>query len=116
MTPDGIPVNPSASALPFFSALSASVARVSSVLPTFLDSRGAQARPPSLKSQTSSRGLQAFEHSRLHPELSLWPAAAALSWLVTPFIVRDRDLSSGPNVIAGLALPAPADGFLACMP
>lgn len=116
MTPLAYPVNPSAWVLPFFSAPLASLARVSLVLPAFLGSRGAQARPPSSRSQTSSRGLQALQHSRLHPELSLWPAAAALRWLVTPFIVRDRDLSSGPNVVAGLALPAAADGFLACMP
>ena len=76
---------------------------------------GGSGTPPS-SSQTSSCGLQAFKHSRLNPELSLWSAAAALRWLVTPFIVRDRDLSSGPNVVAGLALPAAADGFLACMP
>ena len=116
MTPDGIPVNPSALALPFFSAPLASVVRVSSVLSAFLGSRGAQVRPPSSRSQTSSRGLQALQHSRLHPELSLWSAAAALRWFVTPFIVRDRNLSSGPDVVAGLALPAAADGFLACMP
>ena len=111
-----MPVNPSASALPFSSVPWVFVARVSLVLPAFLGNRGAQARPPSSESQTSSCGLQTFEHSRLHPELSLWSAAAALRWLVTPFIVRDRDLSSGPNVVAGLALPAAADGFLACMP
>ena len=111
-----MPVNPSASALPFFSAPSASLARVSSMLPAFLGSRGAQARPPSSRSQTSSCGLQALQHSRLHPELSLWPAAAALRWLVTPFIVWDAYFCCGPDVVAGLALPAAADGFLACMP
>ena len=113
MTPDGIPVNPFASALPFFSAPSASLAPVSSVLPAFLGSRGAQARPPFSRSQTSSCGLQAFEHSRLHPELSLWSAAAALRWRVAPFIVRDRNLSSGPYVIAGLALTLSANCLFA---
>lgn len=54
MTPLAYPVNLSASALPFFSAPLASVVRVPSVLPTFLDSRGVQARPPFSRSQTSS--------------------------------------------------------------
>ena len=111
-----MPVNLSASVLPFFSGPSACVVRAFSVLPTFPDSRGAQARPPSSRFQTSSCGLQALQHSRLHPELSLWSAAAAFRWLVTPFIIRDRNLSSGPDVVAGLALSAAADGFLACMP
>ena len=62
-----MPVNLSASALPFFSAPSASVARASSVLPPFLDSRGAQARPPSSRSQTSSCHLlePAARHHKL---------------------------------------------------
>ena len=111
-----MPVNPSALALPFSSVPWAFVARVSSVLPTFLGSRGAQERPPSSRSQTSSCGLQAFEHSQLHSKLSLWSAGAAFRWLVTPLIVRNGDLSSGPNVVTGFALTLSADGLFACMP
>ena len=62
-----MPVNPSALALPFSSAPLASVARVSSVLPPFLGSRGAQARPPFSRSQTSSCHLlkPAARHHKL---------------------------------------------------
>jgi len=57
--------------------------------------------------------LQSFKHPQLHPKLSLWPASAAFSWLVAPFIVRHADLSSGPNVVAGFALTLSTDGLFA---
>ena len=78
-----------------------------------LSSRGAQARPPCAESQTSSRRCQALKHPAMHAKLRLGLAVKSLNRLVAPLSVRHRHLSSGPDVIASLALASSADGLLA---
>ena len=78
-----------------------------------LSSQGAQARPPCAGSQTSSRRCQALKHPAMHAKLRLGLAVKSLNRLVAPLSVRDRHLSSGPDVIASLALASSADGLLA---
>ena len=76
-------------------------------------SRGAQARPPCARSQTSSRRCQAVKHSAMHAKLRLGLAVKSLNRLVAPFSMRHRHFSSSPNVIASLALASSANCLLA---
>ena len=76
-------------------------------------SRGAQARPPCARSQTSSRRCQALKHSAMHAKLRLGLAVKSLNRLVAPLSVWNRHLSSCPNVIATLALASSAYCLLA---
>ena len=80
-----------------------------------LGSRGAQARPPCAGSQTSSRRCETLKHPAMHAKFRLGFAVESLNRLVAPLSMGHRDLSSGPNVIASLALASSAYGFLACV-
>ena len=77
------------------------------------NSRGAQARPPCAGSQTSSRRCQTFKHPAMHAKFGLGFAIESLNRLVAPLTIWHRHLSSGPNVVASLALASSADRFLA---
>jgi len=81
----------------------------------FLNNRGAQARPPCARSQTSSRRGKTLKHSPMHAELRLSFAVKSLNRLVAPLSIWNKHLSSCPYVIASFALPSSADCLLACV-
>lgn len=97
-------------ACPYLSSFSLASVALAAQSPS---SQGAQARPPCAGSQTNSRRCQTFEHPAMHAKFRLGFAIKSLNRLVAPLSVRHRHLSSGPDVIASLALASSADGLLA---
>ena len=93
--------------LSFFSLASVALAAQS------LGSQGAQARPPSAGFRTNSRRCQTFKHPSLNAKLRLVAAIEPSHVLVAPLAIWHRHLSSGPNVIASLALASSTDCLLA---